>query len=304
MAGAQPQPQPEVGSSSFGVRFQSLDDLEREQELQAQIDRQVLDAQLAKSRSGSPATKKTKTTPDISIILLDSHALMEEIGDINWVGKLLEHYQGKSINPGPEYTETQIAEQSFRCSVTIKESPEPISSLAIFTRKKDAKRYISKLAVDWLISRNLMLSSGSVKSPKAPIAPQTPLPKKTQAPTSPLVPFTPTTTTTPPRERSTSPTSYPGLIPDLCHTLGFNVPTYKIVPMVEGVPIYQGYADFASDPRVPGKVGEFKDIHGKKKAREVCAKGVWAFLKDIERQRLQGIKDDDREKKRKREETL
>ncbi|KAB8297181.1 hypothetical protein EYC80_002559 [Monilinia laxa] len=302
MAAAQPGV---VGYSGSGARFQSLDDFEKEQyELQAQIDQGNSNAQLTESRSGSPATKKTKKTPDVSAILIESRALME-MGDINWIGRLLEYHQGKGINPGPVYTEIRISEQRFACSVTIKENLEPISSLASFSRKKDAKQFISKLAIDWLISKSLMPSTGAVKFPKAPIAPQTPEPKKARAPTSPQAAATSPTTS--PRERSTSPTSYPGLIPDLCHTLGFNIPTYKIVPMVEGIPIYQGYADFGSDPRIFGKVGEFRDIHGRKRAKEVCAKVVWSFLKDIERQRLESIADADAdtdvEKKRKREET-
>lgn len=61
--------------------------------------------------------------------------------------------------------------------------------------------------------------------------------------------------------------------------------------MTEGIPIYHGYADFGSDPWIVGKVGEFRDIYGKKKAKEVCAKIVWLFLKDIERQRVKGIED-------------
>ncbi|KAA8568420.1 hypothetical protein EYC84_007453 [Monilinia fructicola] len=302
MAAAQPEV---VGYSGSGARFQSLDDFEKEQdELQAQVDQENSNAQLTKSRSGSPATKKAKNTPDVSAILLESQALAE-MGNINWIGRLLEYHQGKGIHPGPVYTEIRISEQRFICSVTIEENPEPISSLTSFSRKKDAKRFISKLAIDWLISKALMPSTGAVKFPKFPIAPQTPEPKKPDAPISAQVPATSTTTS--PRERSTSPTSYPGLIPDLCHTLGFTVPTYKIVPMVEGIPIYQGYADFGSDPRVLGKVGEFSDIYGKKKAKEVCAKHVWSFLKDIEKQRLESIAgagaDADVEKKRKREET-
>lgn len=34
-----------------------------------------------------------------------------------------------------------------------------------------------------------------------------------------------------------------------------------------------------------GHVGEFTHVYGKKNAKEVCAKEVFSFLKDIERQR-------------------
>ncbi|RAL58515.1 hypothetical protein DID88_004019 [Monilinia fructigena] len=230
MAAAQPGV---VGYSGSGARFQSLDDFEKEQdELQAQIDQENSNAQLTKSQT------------------------LKEMGDINWIGRLLEYHQGKGINPGPVYTEIRISEQRFACSVTIKENLEPISSLASFSLSCPQPAPSN--------SRNLLSHH------------KTPEPKKTRAPISPQAAATSTTTS--PRERSTIPTSYPGLIPDLCHSLGFNIPTYKIVPMVEGIPIYQGYADFGSDPRILGRVGEFRDIHGKKKGEGSLCKGGLEFL--------------------------
>ncbi|KAJ8065585.1 hypothetical protein OCU04_006263 [Sclerotinia nivalis] len=289
-----------IGFSGSGVRFQSLGDFNKEQdELQAQIDQESLNAQLTKPRNASSANKRAKITPDVAVILLENQAL-EEMGGTNWVGKLLEYHQANTINPAAEYSEIEISPQRFTCSVIIKQNTEPISSLTSFARKKDAKQFISKLAIEWLISQNLMPSTGAVKFPKAPIAPHTPLAKTYRAPVSPL---DSTSATISPRERSTSPTSYPGLIPDLCRALGFNVPTYKIVPMAEGSLVYHGFADFGFDPRILGKIGEFRDIYGKKKAREVCAREVWYFLKDIERQRLEGIEDQEVEIKREREET-
>ncbi|CAD6442984.1 595de35d-e164-4649-8e05-f4ded1339401 [Sclerotinia trifoliorum] len=297
MAVSQPEA---IGFSGSGARFQRLSDFEKEQDdLQAQIDQENLNAKFTTSQSVSPANRRAKITPDVAGILLENQAL-EEMGGINWVGKLLEYHQANAINPTAEYSEIEVSPQRFTCSVIIKQNSEPISSLTSFARKKDAKQFISKLAIDWLISQNLMPSTGAVKFPKAPVAPQTPLAKTYRAPLSPL---DSTSATISPRERSTSPTSYPGLIPDLCRALGFNVPTYRIVPMVEGSPVYHGFADFGSDPRILGKIGEFRDIYGKKKAREVCAREVWYFLKDIERQRLEGTENQEMEIKRKREET-
>ncbi|ESZ97637.1 hypothetical protein SBOR_1981 [Sclerotinia borealis F-4128] len=289
----------QLGVVGSGAQFQSLDDFVKEQdELQAEINRECLNAH---SQSGSPATKKTRNTPDVASVLLEDQAL-KGMGDTNWVGRLQEYHQVKAIYPPPKYTEIQVSLSRFSCSVTIKEKPEPITSTVTFGRKKEAKGFVSKLAIDWLVSQNLMPSNGAVKFPKVPVAPQTPQPKKIRTSTSPST-TSPASITTTPRERSTSPTSYPGLIPDLCHALGFNIPTYKIALMVEGIPIYHGYADFGSDPRILGKVGEFRDIYGKKKAKEVCAKEVWSFLKDTERQRLEGIEDSGIEKKRTKKET-
>lgn len=69
--------------------------------------------------------------------------------------------------------------------------------------------------------------------------------------------------------------------------------------------IGDGYADFGGDPRIDGKVGEVKNVHGKKNAKDEIARRVFSFLKDIERQRLAAHEHEDEEedKKRKRSDT-
>ncbi|KAF5873932.1 uncharacterized protein Bfra_005399 [Botrytis fragariae] len=261
-------------------RLQSLSDFEREQdELQAQIDQDNLNAQPTRSRTGLPAANRTRNVPDISGILLEEQAL-QEMGNTNWVGKLLEYHQANAIIPVPEYTEHQVSEQRFRFSVTIKQKSEPITTLASFSNKKDAKKFISKLAVDWLISQNLMPSTGAVKFPKTPIA--TPVPDA--------------------RERSTSPTPYPSLVPGLCIALGYNPPAYRLKLMSEGTAFWEIYADFGSDPRVDGPVGKLTNIYGKQKAKEACAKEVFKFLKAIERSREADIIAQQGEERRSEEE--
>ncbi|KAF7897543.1 hypothetical protein EAF00_005771 [Botryotinia globosa] len=256
-----------VGMSGSGPRFQSLSDFEKEQdELQAQIDQDSLNAQPTRSRTGLSAASRPRNVPDVSGILLEEQAL-QEMGSTNWVGRLLEYHQANAIKPLPEYTEHRISEQRFGCSVIIKQKNEPITTLTTFSNKKDAKKFISKLAIDWLISQNHMPSTGAVKSPKTPIA--TPVPDA--------------------RERSTSPTPYPSLVPGHCISLGFNPPAYRLTRMSEGTSFYEIYADFGSDPRINGPVGKLTNIYGKNKAKEACAKEVFKFLKAIERLREQGI---------------
>lgn len=112
-----------------------------------------------------------------------------------------------------------------------------------------------------------MPSTGALKSPKTPIA--TPIPDA--------------------RERSTSPTPYPSLVPGLCFNLGFNPPAYRLTRMSEGTSFYEIYADFGSDPRVVGPVGKLTNIYGKNKAKEACAKEVFKYLKAIEKSREEDI---------------
>ncbi|KAF7902110.1 uncharacterized protein EAF01_007408 [Botrytis porri] len=250
-----------VGTSGSGARFQSLSDFEREQdELQAQIDQDNLNAQPTRSRAGLPAASRPRTVPDVSGVLLENQAL-QEMGSTNWVGKLLEYHQANNIVPPPEYRDEQVSEQRFRYSVVIVQNTESFTTLASFSNKKDAKQFISKVAIDWLISHNFMPSNGAVRFPKTPIA-------------SPILDA---------RERSTSPTPYPSLVPGLCIALGFNPPAYKLTRMSEGAAFWEIYADFGSDPRADGPIGKLTNIYGKQKAKEACAKEVFKFLKAIER---------------------
>jgi hypothetical protein len=150
-----------------------------------------------------------------------------------------------------------------------------------FSNKKNAKQFAAKKAINWLIENGYMPGDGSVKFPKAP-----------QPPPS---------ARTPPATSHTDPpssTTYAAQVPDLCYRLGFNVPKYEIHPVMENTSLYDAYADFGGDPRVVGKVGETKNVFGKKRAKEEVARVVISFLKDIERQRLEQHEDDDRKRKR------
>ncbi|KAM0318859.1 hypothetical protein ACHAO8_001337 [Botrytis cinerea] len=269
-----------MGMSGSGVRLQSLSDFEREQEeLQAQIDQDHYNAQPTGSRTGLPAASRPRNMPDVTGILLEDQAL-QEMGNTNWIGRLLEYHQAKAITPLPVYTNIQVSEQRFRFSVTIREKTEPVTTLASFSNKKDAKQFISKLAIDWLISQNLMPPTGAVRFPNA--ASPSPNPNV--------------------RERSTSPTPYPSLVPGLCIALGFNPPAYRLTLMAEGTAFYEIYADFGSDARINGPVGRLTNIYGKKKAKEACAKEVFRFLKTIERSRVADIAAQQGEERRNEEE--
>ncbi|KAM3070265.1 hypothetical protein ACMFMG_010101 [Clarireedia jacksonii] len=217
-------------------RFQNLDDFIREQdEIQAQLQAELTAQSKAPSVCASPAHKKTKILPDIDALKAERDAL-EETGDINWVGRLLEYHQGNKLSQ-PSYTDHNVGHQKFSSSLKIAENPEPFTTTVMFSRKKDAKQYIAKLAVDWLVAQNSMPSDGSVKFPKSP---QTSL----------------------------------------------------------GTSIYHGWADFGVDARIDGKVGEFRDVYGKKNAKEVCARMVLSFLRDIERLRLEGVEEMEMKRKR------
>lgn len=178
----------------------------------------------------------------------------------------------------------------FTCTVLISESAEHFGHSTIgfstkivsFSNKKLAKKYAAKKAVDWLIENNHMPADGSVKFPKP--SPPPPAPNVKSRPTTPT-----------PRDNSTQPTSYSARVPEICQRLGFNPPRYDITPALPNTPLWNGYADFGSDPRIDGKVGEVKNVFGKKNAKEEVAKIVLLFMQDIERQKMAELDDEDEE---------
>ena len=129
-----------------------------------------------------------------------------------------------------------------------------------------------------------MPSDGNVKFPKS----------------SPLIPAEARSQSPPPnpKDDGTSAVSCSAQVPCICHRLGFSPPRYVITPVLPNTPLWNGYADFGSDPRIEGKVGEVKDIYGRKNAKEEVAKLVLSFMKDIERQRVTEIDDEDKKRKR------
>ncbi|RYP69240.1 hypothetical protein DL771_006208 [Monosporascus sp. 5C6A] len=104
-----------------------------------------------------------------------------EVGDTNWIGILLEYRAANQIYPGDSAVE--FAEEAapaspghpagavrWRCQVRIEErraapfpspSPEPPS----FARKKDAKQFAARCAVEWLRANGHMPPDG-VRFPK------------------------------------------------------------------------------------------------------------------------------------------
>lgn len=46
-----------------------------------------------------------------------------------------------------------------------------------------------------------------------------------------------------------------------------------------------GYGSFPNQPGSPPRIGEVRNVYGKKTAREEVARGVWEFLKDLAKKR-------------------
>jgi len=193
----------------------------------------------------------------------------------------------------------------FTCIAALAESPQPFGDAVSFTKKKDAKQYASKKAIDWLIE-NKFMPVDQVKFPKKqPKAVSQAAAGTAKAAAAAAAASAQEDNAIPaaPPSKSTS-TSFAGQIPDLCIRLGFNMPKYEITRASEIAPLYSGYAHFNGDPRIEGKVGEVFDVFGQKNAKEKIAEEVFSFLKDIERQRMALYEDDAEEEDRKRKRSM
>lgn len=197
---------------------------------------------------------------------------------------------------GLKYIDSVIgaAPSRFSCLAVLTESSRPFGDTVSFSKKKDAKQYASKKAVDWLIENNFMPSVG-VKFPKPIPVKQTAAIHKVTTPQATKVPVVRIKEIIPqspaPTPKSTSKSSsFAGQIPDLCTRLGFTVPTYEITKVSENASLYSGFAHFNGDPRIEGKVGEVSGVYGQKNAKEMIAEELYSFLKDIERQRMDAMK--------------
>lgn len=159
----------------------------------------------------------------------------------------------------------------YSCRVTIGEHPEPFGHPNVtFSRKKDAKQYAAKLAIEWLIASKHMPADGSLSFPKS--RPQQAA-KENQSGMLVLIDDSTTSNDKGP--------SFGQRVAELCAKLAMSPPVYNITAHDDFKAMYSGYASFENSPLIVGRVGEFSNVYGKKRARESCAEKVLEFLEGI-----------------------
>lgn len=223
--------------------------------------------------------------------LLTHSQVYRDTHPVPGAGTGLDWTESVEVNPLPRFSCVLVIHETLNRFgyETIGSTPKLVS----FGNKKTAKQYAAKKAVDWLTTNEYIPKDGAARHKSVPVplpkkvkipppkpkvkAQQTPAAAITNCPGSPSSPLP----NTPPGQ-----TTFAGRIPELCHKLGINIPTYKFHQATPGSPLCDAYADFGDDPSIEGKVGQVMNIFGKKNAKEAVAKIAYAFLKDIERQRL------------------
>ncbi|KAI0010134.1 hypothetical protein F4779DRAFT_616864 [Xylariaceae sp. FL0662B] len=247
------------------------------------------------------------------------------VGDTNWFRASRPRLNGDNK---VDFRESSVdgLTLSWLCEVLIGEHPTPFPGPSggllpdgkqpSFPRKKDAKQYAAKCAIEWLRNNGHMPQDG-VKFSKAQRA--TPLPlalnnndgrsnkKQKMCPPSPDQPKTPTSK--PGRQQPvTSPNApVPGSSPSpfnedersaahqvakLCHELGFAPFRYVLNKDPDSPGFYSGYPDFGMHaPRFPEGLGRVENVYNQKAAKEKIAEAILTHLRQVQADREKEIQD-------------
>ncbi|KAI1646158.1 uncharacterized protein F4817DRAFT_341409 [Daldinia loculata] len=241
-----------------------------------------------------------------------------ELGDANWVGLLLEYRAARqrvsTKFPGGDFVEkpgpTVYGVQKWHCEVRIDEHSEPFpgsdgglfpdGTLPSFARKKDAKKYAAKCAVEWLGVNGYMsrLDVNGVKSPpvQKPATPQ-PSPARKKQKVVPSSPENHEVSIPSPQPNKDQESFLPKGIAStfngdevsavfeaerLCTRLGYpGFPQYKTT---EGkmAGFYSGLPELGTlASKLPPGIGHVKDIYGKKAVREKIAEELLEPLRGL-----------------------
>lgn len=179
----------------------------------------------------------------------------------NWAGMLHEFYKNplSSDVGGPVYTEYSIG-SCFACTCTIPARSDPFGSVSgPFPNKKAARASAAMEAMEFLIEQGQANSEGK----NVRVAKQSK--EKIEA------------------IRASNVSSYAQKVNDLCPLLGLPLPLYRFGPSPDAPVgnILSGAAYFPDNALLSGPVGEFRNLFGKKKAKDECAREVYRVLMKI-----------------------
>lgn len=184
----------------------------------------------------------------------------------NWAGLLHEFYNNSLyLDVGaPVFTEYSIG-SAFACTCTIPARSEPFGSVSgSFTNKKAARASAAMEAMEFLIEQGLANSEGK----------DVRVAKKSKKKLETI------------RGSNLSITDAQK-INELCPLLGLPLPLYRFSPNPDAPVgnILSGAAYFPDNPLLSGPVGMVRNVFGKKKARDECAREVYMALMQIAREK-------------------
>ena len=189
----------------------------------------------------------------------------------------IPEYHNQKFGPAqsPIYTFYALV-QSYACTVVLPSYPDKTfgSPTQTFLGKKLARRSAAAAAVQFLISEGNLNPDGSTTARK-----------KVKLGGGRSVKFQAEGNSLEVPKGST----YAQNVNDIAPMLGLNTPVYHLKPESMDAPnILSGYINFPNSPDLPSRVGEVRNLFGKKAAKEEAAKGAWEALLDLAEKR--GVK--------------
>lgn len=184
--------------------------------------------------------------------------------------------------PQPTYVDYQVGATLFTCQITI-DSNDSSPALVFgsldskFTSKKVARQEAARLAIEHFKALGTWptdsLDVGGIKKRKKASS------SSSSSGPTPLVP--PSTTTPPPTSGS-----YAQQLQSLAHALSLGTPEWRWTPNPLDRDFHTVACYFAGGGQHAGPLGEVRNVFGKKKAKEECARLTLEYLKEVRKERM------------------
>ncbi|EUC45811.1 hypothetical protein COCMIDRAFT_36514 [Bipolaris oryzae ATCC 44560] len=209
----------------------------------------------------------------------------------NYVGKLLE-YQRATSGPQPTYNDYQSGTQ-FACLLTLEGHPHPFGTLtSLFSSKKAARQDAARHAVEHFKALGTWPQDtpiGGIKKKKKAQQPFPPPSSSSSPPSSssvlsPIQPPFPNQTPTV-IAIGTGTTSFAQRVATLAATLALPTPEWKYVSHPSDPNFHSVACFFRGAGPHEGPIGEVRNVFGKKKAKEECARLTLEYLLDVREKR-------------------
>ncbi|RMZ73759.1 double-stranded rna-binding [Pyrenophora seminiperda CCB06] len=206
----------------------------------------------------------------------------KEVGE-NWVGQLLE-FQRSISAPQPTYTDYASGTR-FACLLTLDNHPAgPFGSLdTLFSSKKAARQAAARAAIasfktagNWPDAATPL--GGIKKKKKQQEQPQTPQ-RSSSSPIS-----TPPTPTSGGAGAATA--TYASRVAHLATTLALATPEYHFSPNPQDPTFHTVSCHFRDGGPHAGPLGEVRNVYGKKRAKEECARLTFVYLEGERERRV------------------
>ncbi|KAF1944673.1 hypothetical protein EJ02DRAFT_340315 [Clathrospora elynae] len=201
----------------------------------------------------------------------------------NYVGQLLE-FQRSTASPQPTYNDYQSGTR-FACLITIDGHAREFGSLdSMSSSKKAARQEAARCAVEYFKSQGVwpedVASVGGIKKKKAAQQPSS-IPEMDPASTPGKFPTVASISTSSPNNMSNA-----QQVASLAAVLSLPTPEWRFTPHPSDKDFHSVSCFFKGGGLHEGPIGEVRNIFGKKKAKEECARLTLHYLNEVRERRV------------------